>query len=121
MEGHLYEDIFLMDKYLVNGVDIHLKLFRNRAPFCIVSYETTPNNKLEILDVAFNACMINVYSRVLINHAEIMKKTTAKYPLHRTELKMNTCPSGSGSFIWQNIWSNNLPTKAFSLSSSKLL
>ena len=26
---------------------------------------------------------------------------------------MNTCPSGSGSFIWQNIWSNNLPTKAF--------
>ena len=31
MEGPLYEDIFLMDKYLVNGVDIHLKLFRNRA------------------------------------------------------------------------------------------
>ena len=34
-------------------------------------------------------------------------------PLSRTELKMNTIPSGSGTFIWQNIWGNNLPTKAF--------
>ena len=73
MEGPLYEDIFLMDKYLVNGVDSHLKLFRNRAPFCIVSDETTPNYKLEILDVAFQACMIKVDSGVLINHAEIFK------------------------------------------------
>ena len=113
MEGPLYEDIFLMDKYLVNGVDIHLKLFRNRASFCFVNDETTPSYKLEIVDVAFKACMIKVDSGVLINHAEILKKTTAKYPLRRTEVKMNTCPSGSGSFIWQNIWSNNLPTKAF--------
>ena len=102
-----------MDKYLVNGVDIHLKLFRNRAPFCIVSDETTPNYKLEILDVAFKACMTKVDSGILINHAKNMKKTTAKYPLHRTELKMNTCSTGSVPFIWQNIWSNNLSTKAF--------
>ena len=113
MEGPLYEDIFLIDKYLVNGVDIHLKLFRNRATFCIMSSETTPNYKIELLDVVFKACMIRVDSGVLLNHAEILKDTTAKYPLSRTELKMNTCPSGSGSFIWQHVWANNLPTKVF--------
>ena len=69
MEGPLYEDIFLMDQYLVNGVDLHLKHFRNRAPFCIVSDETTPSYKLEILDVAFKACMIKVNSRVLISYS----------------------------------------------------
>ena len=113
MEGPLYEDIFLLDKYLINGVDIHLKLFRNKAAFLALSDEASPSYKLELLDAVFKACMIKVDSGVLINHAEILKKTTAKYPLHRTEVKMNTCPSGSGSFIWQNIWSNNLPTKAF--------
>ena len=113
LEGPLYEDIFRLDKYLVNGVDIHLKLFRNRAAFVLVSKEASPSYKLELLDVVFKACMIKVDSGVLINHAEILKKTTAKYPLRRTEVKMNTCPSGSGSFIWQNIWSNHLPTKAF--------
>jgi hypothetical protein len=57
--------------------------------------------------------MIKMDSGVLINHAEILKETTAKYPLIRTEVKMNTCPKGSGSFIWQNVWSNNLPAKAY--------
>lgn len=113
MEGPLYEDIFLLDKYLINGVDIHLKLFRNKAAFLTLSDEASPSYKLELLDVVFKACLIKVDSGVLINHAEILKMTTAKYPLHRTEVKMNTCPSGSGSFIWQNIWCNNLPTKAF--------
>ncbi|XP_069108949.1 uncharacterized protein F54H12.2-like [Argopecten irradians] len=113
MEGPLYEDIFRIDKYLINGVDLHLKLFRNRAPFVLMSAETTPSYKLNVMEVAFKACMVRVDSGDLINHAEILKDTTAKYPLTRTEVKMNTCPQGSGSFIWQNMWSNNLPSKAF--------
>jgi len=113
MEGPLYEDVFRIDKYLVNGVNLHLKLFRNRAPFVLMSDEASPDYKLNLIDVVFKACMIKVDSGVLINHSEILKDTTAKYPLTRTEVKMSTCPSGSGTFIWQNVWSNNLPTKVF--------
>ncbi|XP_062614278.1 uncharacterized protein F54H12.2-like [Saccostrea cucullata] len=113
LEGPLYEDIFRLDKYILNGVDINLKLFRNRAPFLVMSAESSPAYKVELIDVSFKACMIKVDSGVLINHAEILKDVTAKYPLVRTEVKMNTCPKGSGSFIWQNVWSNNLPTKAY--------
>lgn len=107
LEGPLYEDIFRLDKYIVNGVDLNLKLFRNRAPLLIMSAEGSPSYKV---------CMIKVDSGVLINHAEILKETTAKYPLGiptRTEVKMNTCPTGSGSFIRQNVWSTNLPSKAY--------
>ena len=113
MEGPLFEDIFRLDKYLVNGVDVHLKLFRNRASFVLLSDETAPSYKLELLDAVFKVCKIKVDSGVLINHAEILKDTTAKYPLSRTEVKMNTFPSGSGNFVWQNIWATNLPTKTF--------
>jgi hypothetical protein len=112
LEGPLYEDIFRLDKYLLNGVDLHLKLFRNPAPFVVMSTESSAAYKLHLLDVSFKACMVKVDSGVLINHAEILKEHTAKYPLTRTEVKMSTCPTGSGSFIWQNVWSNALPTKA---------
>ncbi|XP_062597067.1 uncharacterized protein F54H12.2-like [Saccostrea cucullata] len=112
LEGPLYEDIFRLDKYLLNGVDLHLKLFRTSSSFVLMSEESTPAYKLQLLDVSFKACMVKVDSGVLINHAEILKETTAKYPLTRTEVKMNTCPKDSGSFIWQNIWSNTLPIKA---------
>lgn len=113
LEGPLYEHVFGIDKYIVNGVDIHLRLFINMTPFVLMSSEASPSYKLEIVDVAFKACMVNVESGFLINHAKMLKDTTTKYPLTRTEVKMSTCPSGSGTFIWKNVWSNNLPTKAF--------
>lgn len=33
LEGNLMEDIFDTDKYLINGVDVYIKLFRSSAPF----------------------------------------------------------------------------------------
>jgi hypothetical protein len=56
--------------------------------------ESSPSYRVELIDVLFKACMIKVDSGVLINHAEILKETTAKYPLIRTEVTMNTCPTG---------------------------
>lgn len=112
LEGPLYEDIFRLDKYIVNGVDLNLKLFRNRAPLLIKSADGSPSYKVQLLDVSVKACMIKVDSGMLINYAEILKETTAKYPLVRTKVKMNTCPTGSGSFIWQKVSSTNLPSKA---------
>lgn len=78
-----------------------------------MSAESSPAYKEQLLDVSFKACMIKVDSGILINHVEILKENTAKYSLIRIEVKMNTCPTGSGSFIWQNVWSNNLPSKAY--------
>lgn len=65
-EGPLYEDIFRLDKYIVNGVDLNLKLFRNRAPLLIMSAEGSPSYKVQLIDVSFKACMIKVDSGVLI-------------------------------------------------------
>lgn len=113
LEGPLYEDIFRLDKYILNGVDINLKLYRSRAPLIVMSAEGSPAYKVQLLDVSFKACMIKVDSGVMIIHAELLKENTAKYSLIRSEVKMNTCPTGSGSFIWQNVWSNNLPSKAY--------
>lgn len=113
LESVLLEDLFRIDKYLINGVDLHLKMYRSSSPFLFMSDSENPNYKLNILDCVFKACMIKVDSGVLINHAEILKTTTAKYPLTRTEVKLNTIPSGSGAFIWGNVWSNALPDKAY--------
>ena len=51
LEGNLLEDSLLLDKYLINGVDIYMKLFRSSTPFMLMSAETSPSYKLTILDV----------------------------------------------------------------------
>lgn len=53
LEGNLMEDIFDTDKYLINGVDVYIKLFRSSAPFVIISANSTPAYKIELLDVVY--------------------------------------------------------------------
>lgn len=61
MEVPLYEYIFLLDKYLINGVDIHLKRFRNKGAFLTLSDGTSPSYKLELLDVVFKVFYMAEY------------------------------------------------------------
>ena len=37
MEGPLLEDIFSLDRYLIQGVDLYIKLYRSSNPFVIIS------------------------------------------------------------------------------------
>lgn len=69
LEGNLKEDIFDIDKYLINGVDIYIKLFRSSTPFVIMSAEDSPAYKLELLDVVYKVAKVRVDPGVLLNHS----------------------------------------------------
>lgn len=81
LEGSLYENVFRLDKYILNGVDLNLKLYRSRASLIVMIAESSPAYKVELVDVSFKACMIEVDSGVLINLTEFLKESTAKYSL----------------------------------------
>ncbi|XP_061170293.1 uncharacterized protein F54H12.2-like [Saccostrea echinata] len=109
LEGNLMEDIFDIDKYLINGVDIYIKLFRSSAPFLIMSDATTPAYKLELLDVVYKVAKVRVDPGVLLNHSTQLESTPVKYIISRNELKMNTIPKGSTEFYWDNIFPQAVP------------
>lgn len=46
LEGNLMKDIFNIDKYLINSVDIYIKLFRSSTPFVIMSAQDSPAYRL---------------------------------------------------------------------------
>lgn len=112
MSGPIYEDVFRLDKYIINGVDIHIKMYRNPAPFIFMSPTANADYKLQILDCVYKVACIRLDPGISLNHAEIIKSVSAKYPMVRTEVKTNTIATGSGSYVWENIWSSNLPDKA---------
>ena len=43
MVGPIYADVFQMPRYLLNEVDVHVKLFQNKNSFCLLS--SVPNKK----------------------------------------------------------------------------
>lgn len=92
LEGNLMEDIFDIDKYLINGVDIYIKLFRSSAPFLVMSAQDSPSYKLELLDVVYKVAKVRVDPGVLLNHSKQIESNPMKYTISRNELKMNTIP-----------------------------
>lgn len=79
LEGPLYLDCFYLDKYLINGVDIQLRLFRSKNEFVLMSKESSPSYKVTILDAVFKACKVKVDSAILVNHTNAILKSPARY------------------------------------------
>jgi hypothetical protein len=57
-----------IDKYLIQGVDLYIKLYRSSHPFVMMSGEVNPNYKLQIMDAVFKTCKVKVDSGVVVNH-----------------------------------------------------
>ena len=75
MEGPLMEDVFGLDKYINQGVDLYIKLYRSSNPLVLISGETNPDYKLQILDVALKACEVKVDSGIIVNHMKTIEVT----------------------------------------------
>lgn len=104
MEGPLLEDVFLLDRHLIQGVDVSIKLYRSSTPFFVISGEESPSYQLKILDCVFKACKIKVDPGLIVNHMKQIETKPVRYYFQQTEVKRNTINKSSGEFIWDNIF-----------------
>ncbi|XP_071580194.1 uncharacterized protein F54H12.2-like [Temnothorax nylanderi] len=90
--GHLYCDVFNQDKFLINGVEVRMRLVRSKDSFCLM--ENTSTSKIRILDASLLVKRAKISPGILLAHARMLSKTTAKYPLTRVEVKTFTIHAG---------------------------
>ena len=53
LQGGLHHDLCSLTRYILNQVDVKIKLFRASPAFCLSSGDASPDYKVELLDVAF--------------------------------------------------------------------
>ena len=80
LNSPIFHDLFSMSRYLINQVDVKLKLYRNSPAFCLCSGDASPDYRIEIHDIYMLAKRIRVNPAVIFGHSEILKTTNAKYP-----------------------------------------
>ena len=102
LQGPIYHDLFSMSRYLINQVDVKLKLYRSSPAFCLNSGEASPNYQVEILDIYFLARQIRVNPAVIYGHAEMLKTTNAKNPFSRVECRTQSIAIGRICFKDKN-------------------
>ena len=96
MVGSVYADFFEMPRYLLNEVDVHVKLFQNKNSFRLLSSVLNKKYKVIISEVMLKGAMIGIHADILKFHARTLEDMPALYPLLKTEVK--TFAVGRGQY-----------------------
>lgn len=109
MLGPLHADFFNQDRFLINNVELRIKLTRSRDAFVLMS--TAGNEKLEILDATLLVRKVRLSPTVLLAHAAALEKAPAKYPLTRVQVQTVTVPMGLRDKSIHNLHIGQIPKR----------
>lgn len=110
--GKIHSDLFFQNRYLLNGVDLKIKLIRNSNPFVLMA-EAASNYKLKICNASMFVRKVKVNSGIQLKHIEKLDKQQkmALYPIRRVVMKTFNIATGSLSYNEENLFTGVLPKR----------
>lgn len=111
MIGHLHGDMFNQEKFLINGVEMCVKLVRSRDSFNLMCSSNDVKLKVVITDATLLIRKAKINPTVLLAHQRVLSSTTAKYPITRAEVKVLTIPAGVQGKTLDNVFLGQIPKR----------
>ncbi|XP_058251166.1 uncharacterized protein F54H12.2-like [Hemibagrus wyckioides] len=108
LNGHIHSDIFFQDKFLLNGVDLRIKMIRSKDEFCLMK-EGNTNFVLKMLNTSLFVKKVSVSLAVKLGYAQALLTATAKYPIERVCMKTFSMAAGSRICSQENFFLGPLP------------
>jgi hypothetical protein len=109
LEGVLHCDILNQHKHMLNGVEVMLKLYRNKHQFCLMS--TDDEFKIVVKEATLTIRKMKYNPSVMIAHAKTLMHTTAKYPITRVDMKSVSLSKDIQSKYIDNLYLGQMPKR----------
>lgn len=106
--GNLHCDIFNQDKFLINGVDLGVRLCKEKPEFCLM---TPKEGSIDIVEANLFVRKVKINPSILVAHARALAIAPAKYPITRVEIKTVTISAGIQSKTVDNLYLGQLPKR----------
>ena len=105
-------DIFFQKRFILNSVDLKLKLIRNSDSLVLMAAQNS-NFKLKIENASFFVRKLKINNGIQLEHIEKLDKylQPAIYPLRRVEMKTVNISTGSLSWNEENLFQDILPKR----------
>ena len=110
MVGIIHSDLFFQSKFLLNDINIKIRLVRNKDSFCLMG-AADATFKIRIVDCKLHVRKVRLSPSVFVAHAKALEKGNAKYPIKRTVCKTFTIPAGNLDASQESLFSGQLPTR----------
>ena len=92
--GRIHSDLFNQEKFIINGVDLMVRLHRHKPEFYLLSADTAPAYKLTIVDAILHLKKIELIPSVFNAINTVVNDKNAQYAITRTTAKVFTVPRG---------------------------
>jgi hypothetical protein len=110
MLGRMSSNIFGQNKYLLNGVGMHITLSHSNNAFRLMT-DDTHRFSVKIHDAALYVRRVKISPSILIAHSKVLASTPARYAVGRVEMKQFTIPSTLMSFNIENMFVGQMPVR----------
>lgn len=113
MLGGLHMDLFNINKFLLSGVEVRIRLGRTKAAFALMgdSSLNIHNFNLEITDATLLVRKLQLAPKILIAQEMTLSKSPALYPYVRTETKIHVLNPGILNTTVNNIYLGIMPVR----------
>ena len=111
MMGRLHVDLFLQERFLLNGVSVKIRLVRSKDSFSLMAGGQNPDYKVQIVDAVLFARKAVLSPTVQMAQIKALEKGTAKYPLRPVDCKVYSIPQGAMSHTHENLFLGTLPKR----------
>ena len=109
MTGRPHCDIFHQNRYILNGVDIKIRLIPSKNAFNLMS--AADAYKSNIIHASLFIRKVRLNPSVLLAQAKAMEVGTAKYPVKRVVVKNFSIPQGNLGAVQDNLFLSQTPNK----------
>lgn len=110
--GKIHSDMFMQNRYLLNGVDVSISLLRNSNEFCLMAAAGS-KYQLKVKTASFFARKVKLNPSVQMSHIEKLDKEgkSAMYPRYKIDTKTFSLSRGSLSANKEGLFSGFLPKR----------
>jgi hypothetical protein len=102
-EGPLYIDLSNQGRYLVNNVDVRVRLSRNPDKFCLMDLTQDPKAVINIKQATLKVQKMTLDPGTQIGIETLLRKRNIVYNILREDAKLFTIGTGSTSFTREHI------------------
>jgi hypothetical protein len=113
LEGPFLNDVFSLNRYLLNNVRIRMVLYPSSDDKFIMSSDSSKKYKFVLEEVKFRICYVRLADAALYGHATALQNQNAIYPYTKSETKIFSISTGVTNVSFDNIFPAAIPSKLF--------
>ena len=107
--GHIHAGVFNQEKLLINGIEVKVRLVE--SSYQCVLMDPTGLHHVQIDEARLLVRRVKISPGILLVHAKVLTKKTAKYPLIRVEVSSVTMHRGARGETLDNILLGQSPKR----------